>query len=414
MARCIELARGGEGNTAPNPMVGAVIVHKGKIIGEGFHRKCGEAHAEVNAVASVRDEALLRDSTIYVSLEPCSHYGKTPPCAELIIRKGIPRVVVGTLDPFPEVSGRGVRMLREAGIEVVTGVLEEEARALNPAFMTFQIRKRPYVYLKWAQSADGFMDIRREDASVPSVLLSSAETLRRVHRLRSEVAAIMVGTRTALLDNPSLTVRHWAGRSPVRVVLDRTLKLPVGSHLLDGAVRTLVFTAVEVESRLNVEYVQIDFGQEVLSQVLQYLYEQNLNSLMVEGGAELLESFFDAGLWDEVRDKLGQSGLGLSGGQQQRLCIARALATQPEVLLMDEPTSALDPISTALVEELMVQLARERTVVVVTHNMQQATRVADKTAFFYLGELVESGPTKQLFGSPVQQKTKDYLTGRFS
>ena len=300
MARCIELARGGEGNTAPNPMVGAVIVHKGKIIGEGFHRKCGEAHAEVNAVASVRDEALLRDSTIYVSLEPCSHYGKTPPCAELIIRKGIPRVVVGTLDPFPEVSGRGVRMLREAGIEVVTGVLEEEARALNPAFMTFQIRKRPYVYLKWAQSADGFMDIRREDASVPSVLLSSAETLRRVHRLRSEVEAIMVGTRTVLLDNPSLTVRHWAGRSPVRVVLDRTLKLPVGSHLLDGAVPTLVFTAVEVESRPNVEYVQIDFGQEVLSQVLQYLYGQNLNSLMVEGGAELLESFFDAGLWDEA------------------------------------------------------------------------------------------------------------------
>ena len=296
MARCIELARGGEGNTAPNPMVGAVIVHKGKIIGEGFHRKCGEAHAEVNAVASVRDEALLRDSTIYVSLEPCSHYGKTPPCAELIIRKGIPRVVVGTLDPFPEVSGRGVRMLREAGIEVVTGVLEEEARALNPAFMTFQIRKRPYVYLKWAQSADGFMDIRREAASVPSVLLSSAETLRRVHRLRSEVEAIMVGTRTALLDNPSLTVRHWAGRSPVRVVLDRTLKLPVGSHLLDGAVPTLVFTAVEVESRPNVEYVQIDFGQEVLSQVLQYLYGQNLNSLMVEGGAELLESFLDAGL----------------------------------------------------------------------------------------------------------------------
>lgn len=182
MARCIELARGGEGNTAPNPMVGAVIVHKGKIIGEGFHRKCGEAHAEVNAVASVRDEALLRDSTIYVSLEPCSHYGKTPPCAELIIKKGIPRVVVGTLDPFPEVSGRGVRMLREAGVEVVTGVLEEEARTLNPAFMTFQIRKRPYVYLKWAQSADGFMDVRREDATESPVLLSSAETLRRVHR----------------------------------------------------------------------------------------------------------------------------------------------------------------------------------------------------------------------------------------
>ena len=297
MARCIELARGGEGNTAPNPLVGAVIVHKGKIIGEGFHRKCGEAHAEVNAVASVRDEALLRDSTIYVSLEPCSHYGKTPPCAELIIRKGIPRVVVGTLDPFPEVSGRGVRMLREA-------------RALNPAFMTFQIRKRPYVYLKWAQSADGFMDVRREDASEPPALLSSAETLRRVHRLRSEVAAIMVGTRTALLDNPSLTVRHWAGRSPVRVVLDRTLKLPAGSHLLDGAVRTLVFTAVEAESRPNVEYVRIDFGQEVLPQVLQYLYGQNLNSLMVEGGARLLESFLDAGLWDEAWVETAPAALG--------------------------------------------------------------------------------------------------------
>lgn len=300
MARCIELARGGAGHTAPNPMVGAVIVHKGKIIGEGFHRKCGEAHAEVNAVASVRDEALLRDSTIYVSLEPCSHYGKTPPCAELIIKKGIPRVVVGTLDPFPEVSGRGVRMLREAGIEVVTGVLEEEARALNPAFMTFQMRKRPYIYLKWAQSADGFLDVRREDASEPPVRLSSAETLRRVHRLRSEVAAILVGTRTALLDNPSLTVRHWTGRSPVRVVLDRMLKLPADAHLLDGTVRTLVFTALEAESRPNVEYVRIDFGQEVLPQVLHYLAGQQLNSLMVEGGARLLAGFLDAGLWDEA------------------------------------------------------------------------------------------------------------------
>lgn len=300
MARCIELARGGAGHTAPNPMVGAVIVHNGKIIGEGFHRKCGEAHAEVNAVASVRDEALLRDSTIYVSLEPCSHYGKTPPCAELIIKKGIPRVVVGTLDPFPEVSGRGVRMLREAGIEVVTGVLEEEARALNPAFMTFQMRKRPYIYLKWAQSADGFLDVRREDASEPPVRLSSAETFRRVHRLRSEVAAILVGTRTALLDNPSLTVRHWAGRSPVRVVLDRMLKLPADAHLLDGTVRTLVFTALEAESRPNVEYVRIDFGQEVLPQVLHYLAGQQLNSLMVEGGARLLAGFLDAGLWDEA------------------------------------------------------------------------------------------------------------------
>lgn len=300
MARCLELARGGEGNTAPNPMVGAVIVRNGKIIGEGFHRRCGEAHAEVNAVASVRDEALLSESTLYVSLEPCSHYGKTPPCAELIIRKGIPRVVVGCLDPFPEVSGRGVRMLREAGVEVVTGVMEEEARELNRVFMTFQLKKRPYVFLKWAQSADGFMDVSRNEAGTGPVVLSSPETLRRVHHLRSEVAAIMVGTQTALLDNPSLTVRHWAGNSPVRVVLDRSLRLPASSHLLDGTVPTLVFTAGDAAGRAGVEYVRIDFGGNVPAQVLRALYERKLNSVMVEGGAALLNSFWEAGLWDEA------------------------------------------------------------------------------------------------------------------
>ena len=234
MARCISLARNGIGNVAPNPMVGAVIVHQGKIIGEGYHRKYGEAHAEVNAIASVRDESLLKEATIYVSLEPCSHYGKTPPCAELIIKKQIPRVVIGCLDPFPEVSGRGVRMLCEAGVEVVTGVMEEEARELNRVFMTFQEKRRPYIYLKWAQSADGFMDRLRTNNSLPAVVLSSSETLRRVHHLRANVAAIMVGTQTALLDNPSLTVRHWAGKSPVRVVLDRTLRIPPHYHLLDG------------------------------------------------------------------------------------------------------------------------------------------------------------------------------------
>ncbi|MBR2497210.1 MAG: bifunctional diaminohydroxyphosphoribosylaminopyrimidine deaminase/5-amino-6-(5-phosphoribosylamino)uracil reductase RibD, partial [Parabacteroides sp.] len=251
-------------------------------------------------IASVRDEALLRDSTIYVNLEPCSHYGKTPPCAELIIKKRIPRVVIGCLDPFPSVSGRGVKMLREAGIEVVTGVLEEEARMLNLAFMTFQIQRRPYIYLKWAQSQNGFMDLKRDSVMTPPVSFSSSETLRRVHRLRSEVAAIMVGTRTALLDNPSLTVRHWIGESPVRVVLDRKLKLQKGAHLLDGAVQTLVFTEQAVENRPNVEYIQIDFEQDVLLQVLHCLYNKKLNSLMVEGGALLLRSFLEANLWDEI------------------------------------------------------------------------------------------------------------------
>ena len=300
MARCISLARNGIGNVAPNPMVGAVIVHQGKIIGEGYHRKYGEAHAEVNAIASVRDESLLKEATIYVSLEPCSHYGKTPPCAELIIKKQIPRVVIGCLDPFPEVSGRGVRMLREAGAEVVTGVMEEEARELNRVFMTFQEKRRPYIYLKWAQSADGFMDRLRTDNSLPAVVLSSSETLRRVHHLRANVAAIMVGTQTALLDNPSLTVRHWAGKSPVRVVLDRTLRIPPHYHLLDGAVKTLVFTAVEAVSRENVEYVTIDFDRPVLPQVMHELYVRKLDSLMVEGGATLLGHFLEDGLWDQM------------------------------------------------------------------------------------------------------------------
>lgn len=300
MARCISLARNGTGNVAPNPMVGAVIVHQGKIIGEGYHRKYGEAHAEVNAIASVRDESLLKEATIYVSLEPCSHYGKTPPCAELIIKKQIPRVVIGCLDPFPEVSGRGVRMLREAGVEVVTGVMEEEARELNRVFMTFQEKRRPYIYLKWAQSADGFMDRLQTDNSLPAVVLSSSETLRRVHHLRANVAAIMVGTQTALLDNPSLTVRHWAGKSPVRVVLDRTLRIPPHYHLLDGAVKTLVFTAVEAVSRENVEYVTIDFDRPVLPQVMHELYVRKLDSLMVEGGATLLGHFLEDGLWDQM------------------------------------------------------------------------------------------------------------------
>ncbi len=298
MARCIALARGGAGSVAPNPMVGAVVVHGGKIIGEGYHRKCGEAHAEVNAIASVRDESLLKEATLYVSLEPCSHYGKTPPCAELIIRKHIPRVVVGCLDPFPEVSGRGVGMLREAGVEVVTGVMEEEARALNKAFMTFQEKKRPYIYLKWAQSADGFLDRLRTSPAEPAVTLSSPVTRRVVHRLRSEVASIMVGTQTALLDDPSLTVRHWVGDSPVRVVLDRSLRIPSHYHLLDGSVKTLLFTEKEAADRENVEYVAADFSRPVLSQVMHELYSRGLNSLMVEGGAMLLNSFIEEGLWD--------------------------------------------------------------------------------------------------------------------
>ena len=303
MARCIQLAHGGIGHTSPNPMVGAVVVHEGRIIGEGYHRKCGEAHAEVNAIASVKaqDRPLLKDSTIYVSLEPCSHYGKTPPCAELILKTGIPRVVVGCLDPFPAVSGRGVRMLREAGVEVITGVMEAECKALNQAFMTMQTAHRPYVILKWAQSADGFLDRVRTRAEEPPVVFSSAETLRRVHQLRTEVRAILVGTRTALLDNPSLTVRDWFGRSPLRLLIDRTCKVPDSYHLLDGRVPTCIFTEQSRPECPNRCYVQTDFSRPLFPQILAELSRRKVDSLLVEGGAQLLRHCLETGLWDEAR-----------------------------------------------------------------------------------------------------------------
>ncbi len=300
MNRCLELARHGAGHTSPNPMVGAVVVHNGLIAGEGYHRRWGEAHAEVNAIASVRDEAVLRDSTLYVSLEPCSHYGKTPPCAELIIRKGIPRVIVGCADPFPEVAGRGIRLLREAGVEVVAGVLEKECRALNEAFMTFQTEKRPFVTLKWAESADGFLDARRTSPGTPPALLSNAVTAARVHKLRAESAAILVGTNTALLDNPSLTVRRWSGKSPVRMVIDRQRKIPASFHLMDGTGPTIVFTEGEKGQTGQTEYVPLDFRKPVVEQILQCLHERRLDSLVVEGGRVTLQQFLDSGLWDRA------------------------------------------------------------------------------------------------------------------
>ncbi|MDD4514865.1 bifunctional diaminohydroxyphosphoribosylaminopyrimidine deaminase/5-amino-6-(5-phosphoribosylamino)uracil reductase RibD [Massilibacteroides sp.] len=301
MRRAIQLAMNGRGAVMSNPMVGAVIVHNDRVIGEGYHRKYGGPHAEVNAIRSVEDESLLPESTMYVTLEPCSHYGKTPPCAELIVRKRIPRVVIGCLDPYPEVAGRGVRILQDAGVEVVTGILAKETFGLNRSFMTAHLRKRPYVILKWAQSSDGFIDKIRKDSSTPAVVLSPPDSMRLVHKLRAEVNAIMVGTRTAILDNPSLTVRNWIGDSPVRVVIDKTLKIPLSYNLLNGLVPTLVFTEKEAENRTNVEYVTIDFKREILAQVLAQLYKRKLLSLLVEGGTTLHNQFLKEGLWDEIR-----------------------------------------------------------------------------------------------------------------
>ena len=297
--RCLQLASFGRCNAAPNPMVGAVIVHQDKIIGEGYHARCGEAHAEVNAIRSVKDESLLHDSTIYVSLEPCSHYGKTPPCADLIIQKGIPRVVVGCMDPFALVAGRGIQKLRDAGIEVTVGVLEKECIELNKRFITFHTHKRPYITLKWAESADGFIDINRTEGS--PVVLSNAMTSQLVHKKRAEYQGIMVGRKTALLDNPSLTTRHWFGKNPVRMVIDKELSLPESLHLFDGKVQTLVFTQSTKEvSYPNTEIISINFGQDILPQMLNGIYQRKIQSIIVEGGCILLQSFIDSGLWDEA------------------------------------------------------------------------------------------------------------------
>jgi len=263
MRRCIELAKNGLCNVSPNPMVGAVIVCDGRIIGEGYHIRCGEAHAEVNAIRSVKDESLLKRSTIYVSLEPCSHYGKTPPCADLIIEKQIPRIVIGCQDPFSEVAGRGIQKLRDAGREVTVGILEEECQSLIRRFITFNTLHRPYITLKWAESADRFIDIER--TSGMPLILSSPLTSMLVHKKRAEADAIMVGRRTALLDNPSLTVRNWYGHNPIRVVLDRTLSL-----------------------------------HNPLKQIMEALYQRKIQSLLVEGGRQLLQSFIDNELWDEA------------------------------------------------------------------------------------------------------------------
>ena len=296
--RCIQLARNGMCNAAPNPMVGAVIVHNDRIIGEGYHARCGEGQAEVNAIRSVKDESLLQESTIYVSLEPCSHYGKTPPCADLIIRKGIPRVVVGCVDPFSLVSGRGIQKLKDAGIDVKVGVLEAECRQLIKRFVTFNTQQRPYITLKWAESADGFIDINREEGQ--PVVLSTPITLMYVHKQRAEHHAILVGRRTALLDNPSLTTRNWYGKNPVRLVIDKELTLPTSLKLFDGSAPTWIFTAQDKASTSQVTFFKLDFSRSILPQILQKLYENKLQALLVEGGSQLLQSFIDEGLWDEI------------------------------------------------------------------------------------------------------------------
>ncbi len=297
MQRCLDIAVQGMGHVAPNPMVGCVIVHNGAIIGEGYHQKYGEAHAEVNAIASVSNKELLRESTLYVNLEPCSHYGKTPPCSDLIVRSQIPRVVIGSSDPNPLVAGKGIAKLRNAGVEVTCDILKESADFLNRRFLTFFTKKRPYIILKWAQSADGFI----APADNRQVWLSNELSQKLVHKWRSEEQAIMVGTNTARIDNPELTVRLWKGKNPLRVVIDKDLSLPIGNLLFNDKADTIVFNSRENSKQKNIEKIKIDFKASLPQQVLGKLYERGISSLIIEGGAVLLNSFIEANLWDEAR-----------------------------------------------------------------------------------------------------------------
>ena len=311
MRRCLELAVKAEGMTYPNPMVGAVIVYDGKIIGEGYHLKSGGPHAEVIAINSVIDKSLLKSSTLYVSLEPCSHFGKTPPCADLIISQSIPRVVVGTADSNSKVSGKGLSMLRSAGCEVISGVLEEECRRVNRRFFTFHEKKRPYITLKWAQSADRYLDIlRSEDHRIEPTWITGKPERSLVHKWRSEEESILVGAGTVRADNPKLNVRDWKGDNPLRLILSSTGTIDKQASLLTDGKKTIVFTNNRESEVPGAQKIRLENKIPACRQIVQYLYDSGIQSLFIEGGAEVLNHFLTCGLWDEARIFTGEKYFG--------------------------------------------------------------------------------------------------------
>ena len=296
MQRALQLARLGAGTVSPNPMVGCVIVHNGKIIGEGYHQKYGDAHAEVNAINAVSDKSLLSESDIYVTLEPCSHFGKTPPCADLLIKYKFKKVIVCNYDPNPLVAGKGIEKLRQAGIEVEVGLLEEEGRELNKRFFTYIEKKRPYIILKWAESADGFIAKKNYEAVQISNLLSR----RFVHKMRSEEDAIMIGTNTVKYDNPTLNTRFWTGKNAIRVLIDRELSLSKNLHVFDNSQKTICYNSLKDEIIENNIFVRTPLNTSIEPFILEDLYQRKIQSIIIEGGTILLQSFIDLGLWDEA------------------------------------------------------------------------------------------------------------------
>ncbi|WP_109439197.1 bifunctional diaminohydroxyphosphoribosylaminopyrimidine deaminase/5-amino-6-(5-phosphoribosylamino)uracil reductase RibD [Aquimarina sp. AU119] len=300
--RCIQLAKNGLGTTYPNPLVGSVIVHNDIIIGEGWHYQSGKPHAEVNAIASVKKPSLLKDATIYVSLEPCSHYGKTPPCSDLIIEKGIKKVVIGTIDTFAKVSGAGIKKLMNAGCDVIVGVLEKECLELNKRFFTFHNKKRPYIILKWAETRNGYVAPALTNKREP-VWITNPYSRQLVHKWRAEEQAILVGNQTVIKDNPKLTIRHWSGINPTRVVIDRSGKIPIDSSILDQTVKTIIITSEKFrqENHHHLIYETIDSKNSLTKKICDILYHHNIQSIIIEGGTFTIQSFIDSELWDEAR-----------------------------------------------------------------------------------------------------------------
>lgn len=309
ISRCLQLAKQGTFAAMPNPSVGAVVVHNNKIIGEGFTSAYGGAHAEPNAIGAVKDKELLKESTLYVSLEPCSHYGKTPPCCDLVIEKQIPRVVIGTIDPFAKVCGRGIQKMREAGIEVIVGVLEKECQESNKRFFTFHQKKRPYIILKWAETPNHFIAPLTKDSQQP-FWISNRYSKQIVHQWRSEEMAFLVGTTTVIDDNPSLTTRDWFGKHPVRIFIDRRGKINKDYTIFNGESKTICITANKnLLSNDNIIYEYADFDKDLPPQICEILHRHNILSLVIEGGAYTLQSFIDAQLWDQARIFIGGNNL---------------------------------------------------------------------------------------------------------
>ncbi|SHL44900.1 bifunctional diaminohydroxyphosphoribosylaminopyrimidine deaminase/5-amino-6-(5-phosphoribosylamino)uracil reductase RibD [Chryseobacterium polytrichastri] len=292
--RCIELAQKALGKTYPNPLVGSVIVHNGEIIGEGYHHKAGEAHAEINAINSVKNKELISESTIYVSLEPCAHYGKTPPCALKIKELGFKKVVIGAMDSHDKVNGKGKKIIQDAGIEVISGVLENECIELNKRFFTYHEKQRPFIILKWAESGDRFMDKDFKPYSISNSLANQF-----VHQLRADEHAILVGTQTALNDNPSLTVRNVEGENPVRILIDFDLKVPIDFKIFNNEAKTLVFNSIKEGTENNIHFIKIK-KENFLSDLMNALYKEQIQSVIIEGGSFTLQQFIDANLWDEA------------------------------------------------------------------------------------------------------------------